>query len=94
MFSLALYNIAKIFKQTADVHIPMIENIIDEISKDYGNDYSQIPDEKIAILHNSSSILKYMIEKRILKKDFSITDISNNLIIQYEKIEEEVNNAA
>lgn len=94
MFSLALYNIAKIFKQTVDVHIPMIENLVDEISNNYGNDYSQIPDEKIAILHNSSSILKYMTEKRILKKGFSITDISNDLILQYEKIQKEVNNAA
>ncbi len=94
VLSIALDNIAKIFKQTVDVLIPIIENIIDEISKDFDNDYYQIPEEKITILHNSSSILKYMTEKRILKKDFSITDISNDITKKFKKIEEEVNNAA
>ena len=68
--------------------------IIDEISNSFGNDYSQIPDDKITILHNSSSILKYMTEKRILKEDFSITDISNDITKKFKKIEEEVQNIA
>lgn len=94
MLSLALDNIAKIFKQTVDVLIPIIESIIDEISNSFGNDYSQVPDDKITILHNSSSILKYMTEKRILKEDFSITDISNDITKKFKKIEEEVQNIA
>lgn len=95
----ALENIANIFRELTQTFIPFLEQLIENISRKYNNDYNNIPDECKYSIRICSQILKEITEKQIIMNPSSIlvedvqrySDILSN---SYNNFKEKLNSVA
>lgn len=65
----ALKNVSKIYTDIMDTLMPIMEKLLSELSDDYGNDFSNMPSEKVEAIRNIKNILKDLSEVRIIPKE-------------------------
>lgn len=99
-FNLALENIARIFKEIKETFVPFLEKTINDIGQKFNNDYNHIPGEVLLALKTSSKILKEITEKKILKENFSVVNVtnvvnySNKMSMKYNELKVNISNVA
>ena len=75
----ALKNVSKIYTDIMDTLMPIMEKLLSELSDDYGNDFSNMPFEKVEAIRNIKNILKDLSEIRIIPKE-SINKLVDNVV--------------
>lgn len=75
----ALKNVSKIYTDIMDTLMPIMEKLLSELSDDYGNDFSNMPFEKVEAIRNIKNILKDLSEIRIIPKE-SINKLVDDVV--------------
>ena len=89
LFNAALKNVSNIYGDIQDNLTPIINAIIVDIEKKYGNNIDNIPDNVWTALIKACSILKQMAEKSIIGKEVNtkeVIDYSNQLSHSYNNV--------
>ena len=89
LFNAALKNVSYIYEDIQDNLTPIINAIIVDIEKKYGNNIDNIPENVWTALIKACRILKQMAEKSILGKEVNtkeVIDYSNQLSHSYNNV--------
>lgn len=74
-----LNNVSKIYTDIMDTLMPIMEKLLSELSDYYGNDFSNMPFEKVEAIRNIKNILKDLSEIRIIPKE-SINKLVDDVV--------------
>lgn len=96
LFNAALKNVSNIYGDIQDNLTPIINAIIVDIEKKYGNNIDNIPENVWTALIKACSILKQMAEKTIIGEEVNakeVIDYSNQLSHSYNNVKTQLKTA-